>query len=110
MATSPPVESTNKRAGQRSLLAYCLERDTLLFSVKMALVVGTLLALINHGQALLTGHFTTGELIPLLVTYLVPFTLALSSQIQGKRQRDRSLTEPSSARQEVEAAADEQLR
>ena len=37
-------------------MTYCLEHDTLLFSLKMALVVGTLLAAINHGQALLTGQ------------------------------------------------------
>ena len=88
MNRSPVAETTNKRMGQRSLLSYCLERDTLLFSVKMALVIGTLLALINHGQALLTGHLTSDRLISLLLTYFVPFTVAMYSQIRGKRQRD----------------------
>ncbi len=97
------VEATQKRANQRSLLVYCLERNTLVFSIKMALVVGTLLALINHGQALLTGHFTPDHLLPVLFTYLVPFTVAMSSQIQGKRQRDRSPTEvrPAVVEQEI---------
>ncbi|MDQ6660905.1 MAG: nitrate/nitrite transporter NrtS [Chloroflexota bacterium] len=57
-------------------------------SIRTALVVGTLLALINHGQALLTGHFTYDRLISMLVTYLVPFSVSMYSQIQGKRQRD----------------------
>ncbi len=52
MRTTPTVESTNKRGSPRALIAYCLERPTLLFSIKMALVVGTLLAVINQGQAI----------------------------------------------------------
>lgn len=74
---------------QRSFLAYCLERDTILFAIRMALFIGTILGLINHGQAILTGHFTTDRLVSLLVTYLVPFSVSLYSQVQGKRQRDR---------------------
>src|SRR5712692_406265 len=93
MHTTPTVESTNKRGSQRPLIAYCLERATLLFSIKMALVVGTLLAVINHGQAIVTGHFTSDRLFPLLLTYCVPFTVAMYSQIQGKRQGDCSLAE-----------------
>jgi hypothetical protein len=72
----------------RIFVAYVLERDTLIRSTKTALVVGTVLGLINHGQALLTGHFTLEHLGPLLLTYLVPFSVATYGQIQGKRQRD----------------------
>ena len=89
MRTAPIVESTKKRGSPRPLIAYCLERATLFFSIKMALVVGTLLAVINHGQTIVTGHFTSDRLLPLLLTYCVPFSVAMYSQIQGKRQRDR---------------------
>ncbi len=50
MRTTPTIELTNKRGSQSPFIAYCLERPTLLFSIKMGLVVGTLLAVINHGQ------------------------------------------------------------
>jgi hypothetical protein len=70
-------------------VSYSLERDTLIRSTKTALVVGTVLGLINHGQALLTGHFTVEHIGPLLLTYLVPFSVATYGQIQGKRQRDQ---------------------
>ncbi|HEY7835142.1 MAG TPA: nitrate/nitrite transporter NrtS [Ktedonobacterales bacterium] len=75
----------------RSALAYCLERDTLARSLKTALVVGTILALINHGQQLLLGQFAPSWVVPMLVTYLVPFSVATYGQVQGKRQRDRLL-------------------
>lgn len=71
------------------LVTYGLERDTIMRSLKAALVIGTLLGLINHGQALLSGHFSFSDLVPLLVTYLVPFSVTTYGQVQGKRQRDR---------------------
>ncbi len=72
-----------------SYFAYCLERDTLLRSSRTALVVGTILALINHVQEMLAGRPSPSWIIPMLVSYLVPFCVATHSQAQGKRQRDR---------------------
>ncbi len=95
MRTTPTIECTNKRESQHPFIAYCLERPTLVFSTRMALVVGTLLAVINHGQAIVTGHFTSDRLFPMLLTYCVPFSVAMYSQIQGKRQRDRLQAEVS---------------
>lgn len=72
----------------RTILSYCTERDTLIRSIKTALVVGTILAIINHGQDLLTGHFSPQWVIPMCITYFVPFSVATYGQVQGKRQRD----------------------
>jgi hypothetical protein len=69
-----------------------VERDTLARSAKTGLVVGTILALINHGQQLLTGRFSPEWVIPMLLTYLVPFSVATYGQVAGKRQRDRLQT------------------
>jgi hypothetical protein len=74
----------------RTILTYGLERDTLVRSFKVALLIGSILGLINHGPALLAGHFTSNQLVPLFITYLVPFSVATYGQIQGKRQRDRA--------------------
>jgi hypothetical protein len=75
--------------GLRTVVWYCLERDTLVRSTKTGLVVGTILALINHGQQLLSGRFSPEWVIPMLLTYLVPFSVATYGQVKGKRQRDR---------------------
>ena len=48
----------------------------------MALVVGTLLALINHTDALLAGALNTALLAKILLTYLVPFSVASWSAVQ----------------------------
>ena len=103
------TENTKKQGNKRSIISYCLERATLLFALKLALVVGTILAFINHGQAIFTGHLTFDQLIPMLITYCVPFSVSLYSQVQGKRERDRLYAGASAAskRSETEATGGE---
>lgn len=72
----------------RELMRYSLEYDTLQRALKTALFIGTILGIINHGQAALAGHLTSQQVVSILVTYVVPFSVSLWSQIQGKRQRD----------------------
>ena len=76
------------RTNLHNIIEYCTEWDTVARSLKTALVVGTILALINHGQDLLAGQFSLRWIIPMLLTYLVPFIVATYGQVQGKRQRD----------------------
>lgn len=55
-------------------------------SLKTALVVGTVLAVINHGPAHLAGRLMAEQQVPLALSYFVPFTVATSGQIQGNCQ------------------------
>jgi hypothetical protein len=98
-------EHTKKRVNKRSIISYCLERATLVFAIKLALVVGTILALINHGQAIITGHLTFDQLLPILITYCVPFSVSMYSQVQGKRERDRLYAEAIAATEQNEIEA-----
>ena len=54
----------------------------MLRSAKVALVVGTLLALINHGDKLLDGGFDMEALLKICLTYLVPYAVATWSAVQ----------------------------
>ena len=105
MSTFQVVEDTKKRGDKRSIISYCLERATLLFALKLALVVGRILALINHGQAIVSGHLTFDQLIPILITYCVPFSVSMYSQVQGKRERDRLYAEANAATKQSETEA-----
>ena len=75
--------------GFRAFLFYALERDTIIRSIKTALVVGTVLGLINHYPAILAWSVPPQELFQIVLTYLVPFSVATYGQVMGKRQRDR---------------------
>ena len=73
----------------RAFFAYALERDTVIRSTKTALVVGTVLGLINHYPAILVWSVPPQELFQIVLTYLVPFSVATYGQVMGKSQRDR---------------------
>lgn len=45
-------------------------------SIKVGAVVGTLLALINHYNAILSGILSATVIFQILLTYLVPFGVA----------------------------------
>jgi len=45
-------------------------------AIKVALVVGTVLGIINHYDAIFFGSITRTDLFQMVVTYLVPYTTA----------------------------------
>ncbi len=68
----------------RAFARYAGERACAVRSAKVALVVGTVLALINHYQALSSGKAGTVEILQILITYLVPYSVAtFGSASQG---------------------------
>lgn len=74
-----------------TLLGYCVERDSIIHSLKTAVFVGTLLTIINHGGNILAGGLTWRDMIPVLLTYLVPFVVAMSGIIHAKKSMMRNL-------------------
>ena len=57
-------------------------RGIVVRSLKVALVVGTVLALINHGDRLLSGQVTMTAAAKIALTYLVPYAVATWSAVQ----------------------------
>ncbi|MBW8192521.1 nitrate/nitrite transporter NrtS [Neiella marina] len=58
------------------LILTALRPSIVTTSVRIALVVGSLLVLINHGPSLLSGHVYLGQLWQIGLTYLVPYLVA----------------------------------
>jgi hypothetical protein len=56
-------------------------------SARVAIVVGTLLALINHGDHLLQGRVTAVTALKIALTYTVPFAVATWSALVNSRIR-----------------------
>ncbi|MEM8654140.1 MAG: nitrate/nitrite transporter NrtS [Pseudomonadota bacterium] len=52
----------------------------------MAMIVGPIIALINHGDAIWTGTVTQGDLLKIGVTFFVPFCVSLTSSQLAIRQ------------------------
>lgn len=54
-------------------------------TVTIALVVGTVIALINHGDVVLRGDATATTWTKVGLTYLVPFVVSNLGLLAGKR-------------------------
>lgn len=55
-------------------------------SMKVALIVGTILALINHGDRLLAANLDLIAWIKIVLTYLVPYSVATWAAVQTVRE------------------------
>ncbi|RMF25880.1 MAG: hypothetical protein D6756_04840 [Cyanobacteria bacterium J083] len=57
-------------------------------ALKVALVVGSILFAINHGDALLQGKMTRSRWLSAALTYLVPYIVSIHGQYSGKNQQE----------------------
>ena len=70
----------------QSFFTLACSRNVVIRALKIALVVGTLLILINHGQALLNFDMSITRWIQIALTYCVPYAVSTYSSVQALRQ------------------------
>ena len=70
-----------------SFLSIAFRADIALRSAKIALVVGTLIAIINHGDRMMMDKMGTVDWLKCALTYLVPFGVSTWSQVSALRAR-----------------------
>jgi thiamine transporter ThiT len=69
----------------RAWLAIAFERSVIDRAIKMAVVVGTILGVIKHWDAIVSGHFTAKTLAQVGLTYLVPYCVSTFASVQAIR-------------------------
>lgn len=62
----------------------------LLRSLKVALVVGTILVMINYGDRLITGELLASDYGRIALTYCVPFFVSLYGAVSALGSRPQS--------------------
>lgn len=60
----------------RLFIKHACDRICIIRSVKVSLIVGTILGLINHSDAIISGTFGRTNIIQVALTYLVPFCVS----------------------------------
>jgi hypothetical protein len=68
-----------------SKLARCFAPATVSMALRVALVVGSVLNLINHFDVLLGAPFGTTTIVQMLLTYVVPYCVSTHGQVWGRR-------------------------
>ncbi len=71
----------------RAWLTVAFEASVRKRALKVAFIVGSILAVINHGDALLSGEATAAVWIKIVLTFLVPYCVATYASVQAIRQR-----------------------
>jgi hypothetical protein len=70
-------------------LRICARREHLRQTLTIALIVGTILGLINHGNTILDGDATGETWLKVGLTYCVPFIVSNLGLLAGKRAEGR---------------------
>ena len=69
----------------KNWLAIAFEASVVRRALKMMAVVGCILALINHGDALLMGAMTATAWLKVALTFAVPYCVSTISSVQALR-------------------------
>ena len=59
-------------------------KNKIFLAMRIALVVGTILGIINHYDMFLSGNYETSRVVKILITYLVQFYVSLYSTTRIK--------------------------
>ncbi|MFT5580707.1 MAG: hypothetical protein ACI9WS_003475 [Paraglaciecola psychrophila] len=70
---------------QSSFLSTALTGQVVQPALRIALLVGSVLVLINHGSALLAGQLDSARLLQIALTYCVPYCVSTYSAVRAIR-------------------------
>lgn len=71
-------------AGMRQVLAYCATSQHLRRTVVIAIVVGTILTVVNQVDVIIAGNATAFTAVKIAVNYLVPFIVSNLGLLAGR--------------------------
>jgi len=69
----------------REWLGLCLSKPVVRRALLYAVVVGAILIMINHGDAILRGEVDMARLLKMSLTVLVPYTVSTLSSVSAMR-------------------------
>ncbi|MBB1440345.1 nitrate/nitrite transporter NrtS [Shewanella sp. SG41-4] len=70
---------------QNSFILFAFSRKVMSRAFNVALLVGTILALINHGEKILSLTLSNEDFVKIVLTYLVPYGVSTWSAVQAIR-------------------------
>ncbi len=84
---SDQVGRASREQAVRAVVSLCLRPQTVKRATVVAVVVGTVLTLINQYDVLLMGDLTVKVLGQMFLTYLVPYIVSTHGQVIGSSGR-----------------------
>lgn len=75
----------------QGFIAIALEKSVALRALRIAIVVGIVLAALNHGDRILAGTLDGSTLLKITLTFLVPYCVSTYSSVLAVRERLQAL-------------------
>jgi len=75
-----------------NFLTLAIQPSVVTRAVKIALIVGIVLAAINHGDKLMAGTLSTGLIVKILLTFFVPYSVSTYSSVLAIRDKSQFLS------------------
>lgn len=69
-----------------------LMKEVVFMALKMSLIIGSILALINYGDAIFEGTLTRENVCQIILTFLVPYSVSTYSSVKAIQRNDRKDT------------------
>ncbi|MEQ8341895.1 MAG: nitrate/nitrite transporter NrtS [Marinovum algicola] len=82
------MTSTTGGTSREGIIRIATRRSVVTRAFRVAIVVGTVLGLLNHGDAILAGTVNAGQFAKICLTFLVPFSVSTYSSVLAIRERD----------------------
>ena len=70
---------------QRDYFALATSRQVVSTALKVAVLVGTILALINHGEKIFSFSLTNKDMFKIMLSYFVPYGVSTWSAVSALR-------------------------
>lgn len=71
--------------GLKIYYSYLTDKTMMITGVRVALTVGSILFIINHGYALFNGQMTRGRWFSAVLTYIVPYCVNIHGQMISRQ-------------------------
>ena len=80
------ADSVNQQS--LSFLQIATRRSVAKRAARVAIVVGIVLGMLNHGDAILSGELTQVQVLKICLTFLVPFSVSTYSSVIAIRETE----------------------
>ncbi|AUL97658.1 nitrate/nitrite transporter NrtS [Vibrio vulnificus] len=77
------LKSTSRKTTLNDFISTAKTPSILKRSIKVAAIVGTVLMMINHGDALFAGQVESERVLKILLTYMVPFCVSTQASVSA---------------------------
>jgi LytS/YehU family sensor histidine kinase len=76
--------SRRHREAVNGAVHYCFQRRNLRRTIRIAIVVGIVLTLINQGSIIASGHTTTATWVRCVLNFIVPFVVSNAGLLSAR--------------------------